>query len=384
MTTRERLLAVLRYREYDRLPILHFGFLGATLAKWAAEGHLDLTALEPIGDATPGEERLTAALGFDDNYHRVFAPNCGLLPGFASRVLEITPEGFRKVLTGDGAIVLESDDNQSISPHVDHLLRSRADWDRDFRDRLRFAPERVGNTPVNCGGQLRPFAAGGREYLQRADRPTHILLHCGSLYGFLRNMMGVEGLSYLLVDDEPLLDEMIETVGELSFRCAEAALASGVPFDLGHFWEDIAFKNGPLVNPRVYREKVGPHYRRVADLLHRHGIELISLDCDGMVDALVPVWLDNGINVMFPIEVGTWNASLEPWRRRYGRQVLGVGGMNKKVFAHDFAAIDAEVDRLRRLVDLGGFVPCVDHRIAADAEWDNVRYYCERMRAVFG
>ena len=177
---------------------------------------------------------------------------------------------------------------------------------------------------------------------------------------------------------------MIEVVGELCYRGTALALASGVRFDLGHFWEDIAFKNGPLVNPDVFRAKVGPHYRRISDLLHAHDIDLVSLDCDGLIDALVPVWLDNGVNVMFPIEVGTWMASLEPWRRRYGRRVLGVGGMDKKVFSRDFAAVDAEVERLRRLVDLGGFLPCVDHRIAADAEWDNVRYYCQRMRAVFG
>ena len=63
--------------------------------------------------------------------------------------------------------------------------------------------------------------------------------------------------------------------------------------------------------------------------------------------------------------------------------IRGVGGMNKVIFAHDRAAIDAEVDRLKALVELGGFIPCPDHRIAPDAEWDNVRYYCERMRETF-
>jgi uroporphyrinogen decarboxylase len=85
---------------------------------------------------------------------------------------------------------------------------------------------------------------------------------------------------------------------------------------------------------------------------------------------------------MFPIEVGTWNASLAPWREKYGRGVLGVGGMDKRVFARDFAAVDAEIERLRRLTDLGGYIPCPDHRIAEDAEWDNVRYYCDRMHDV--
>jgi hypothetical protein len=62
----------------------------------------------------------------------------------------------------------------------------------------------------------------------------------------------------------------------------------------------------------------------------------------------------------------------------------GVGGMDKRVFALDRAAVDAEVERLKAIVDLGGFIPCPDHRIAPDAEFDMVRYYCEKMRATFG
>jgi hypothetical protein len=138
------------------------------------------------------------------------------------------------------------------------------------------------------------------------------------------------------------------------------------------------------VIPDVFRELVGPHYKRITDLVRAHGIDIISLDCDGMIDALVPVWLENGVNTMFPIEVGTWNASIAPWRKKFGKDLLGVGGMDKKVFAFDRAAVDAEVERLKPLVDLGGFIPCPDHRIPPDAKWELVCYYCERMRATFG
>jgi len=384
MNDRERIMAVLNYEEYDRLPIVHFGFLRATLEKWEMEGHIDLKELDPIGDATPGEELLTRRLGFDCNYHRVFSPNSHIDPPFEQRVLEVTPEGFRKVLTGNGAIVLDNDDNQSISPHVDHILKGRKEWEEEFLPRMQFAQERVDGAQVNCNGEMKRFDEGGREFLMCEDRDTQILLHGGSLYGKLRDYLGVENHCYLLADDEPLVDEMIEVNAELCYRCTEAALATGVKFDIGHFWEDIAFKNGPLVNPQVLRDKVGPHYRRITELMGRHGIDLVSLDCDGLIDSLVPIWLENGVNVMFPIEVGTWEASLEPWREKYGKGLLGVGGMNKKIFARDYAAVDVEVERLRRLVDLGGFLPCMDHRIAGDAEWENVQYYCEQMRKVFG
>ncbi len=58
--------------------------------------------------------------------------------------------------------------------------------------------------------------------------------------------------------------------------------------------------------------------------------------------------------------------------------------MDKRVFSHDRAAVEAEVERLKPLVELGGYIPCPDHRIAPDAEWDNVIYYCQRLREVFG
>ena len=202
--------------------------------------------------------------------------------------------------------------------------------------------------------------------------------------GNMRNYLGVEGLSYLWADDEELYREIVDTICSLTYRCTKAVLDTGARFDFAHYWEDICFKNGPLVSPAVFREVCGPWYRKISDLLADHGIDLISLDCDGCIDSLLPIWLENGVNVMFPMEVGTWNASIAPWREQYGRALLGVGGMNKTVFAKDEAAVDAEVARLMPLIRLGGFVPCVDHRIAPGAKFELVQYFCRRMRQELG
>jgi len=384
MNNRQRIRAVINYESYDRLPVVHFGFLDATLRRWAAEGHFSLQELPRIFDASPDEDALSRKLGFDCNYHRVFGPNARIQPPFEAKVIEVLPDGMRKVMNGDGVVVLAGDDVDGIPAEVEHTLKGRKEWDEIYKPRLQYSADRVAGAWVNCAGEMKRFDQGGREYLLDPDRETHILLHCGSLYGTLRDYVGVVNLSYLSADDVSLFDEMIEVNADLCYRCAEAALASGVTFDIGHFWEDICYKNGPLVSPKVFYKKVGPHYKRITDLLRRHGIDLVSLDCDGMIDLLIPTWLDNGVNVMFPIEVGTWGASLEPWRAKYGRHIRGVGGMDKRVFKYDYKAVDAEVERLKRLVDLGGFLPCMDHRIASDAKWENVQYYCEKMHAAFG
>jgi len=58
--------------------------------------------------------------------------------------------------------------------------------------------------------------------------------------------------------------------------------------------------------------------------------------------------------------------------------------MNKNVFAQDYAAVDREIERLLPLIDLGGFIACPDHRIPPTAKWENVQYYCDRLRRAVG
>jgi uroporphyrinogen decarboxylase len=47
-------------------------------------------------------------------------------------------------------------------------------------------------------------------------------------------------------------------------------------------------------------------------------------------------------------------------------------------------AVETEIERLRPLVELGGYIPCPDHRIPEDCKFELVQYYCERMRAIYG
>lgn len=384
MNNRERALAVLHYQDYDRLPVVHFGFWNETLIEWARQGHITEEQARTWSDGNPTDAEITRLLGFDFNWSSCFYPNTGLRPPFESRLVAEFPDGSQHVMNADGAIVLHKPEAGSIPAEIDHTLKDRASWEAEFKWRLRFAPERVTEAWVNVGQTMVRFDQGGLEHLQKGERDVPYGLYCGSLYGKIRDWLGLVNSSYLQVDDPELFDEIIDTVGTLCYEVTKTVLESGARFDFAHFWEDICFREGPLINPRVFRQKVGPHYKRITELLNRYGLDIVSLDCDGKIDDLVPIWLENGVNTMFPIEVGVWNASIAPWRERYGRALRGVGGVDKRVFAYDYAAIDAEIERLKPLVELGGYIPCPDHRLPPNAKWENVQYYCEKMHKVFG
>jgi hypothetical protein len=250
-------------------------------------------------------------------------------------------------------------------------LVDRASWEEHYLPKLQYTEDRADEADI-------------MELAKKRDKDEPLGIFCTSLFGQIRNWMGVEGISYMYADDEDLYDEIINTVGDLAYKVLEKTLSYNSDFDFAHFWEDICFKNGPLVRPDIFDEKVGPHYKKITDLLKRYNIDIVSLDCDGVIDSLIPTWLNNGVNTMFPIEVGTWNASIKPWREKYGKEIRGVGGMNKNVFALDYAAVDTEIECLRALIELGGFIPCPDHRIPPTAKWENVQYYCDRMHKIFG
>jgi len=371
MNNRERSLAILNYQDYDRLPVVHFGFWNETLELWAEQGHMSMELAKAWGDGNDADKEISRLLGFDFNWYTVMGGHGNLMPFFERKVIKVNPDGSREVQNHEGVVVVEKDEAGSIPGEISHLLKDRKSWEELYLPKLQWNETRIWDRTINPTPAMK-------------NRETPLGLMCGSLFGEIRNWLGVVGMSYLLADDPDLMEEICQVKADLSYKNVEYILERNSDWDFAHFWEDISFKNGPLVSPRFFRRVVGPHYKRITDLVRQYGINIVSLDSDGCIDKLVPIWLENGVNTMFPIEVGTWNASIGPWREQYGRDIRGIGGMNKVVFAYDKARIDEEIERLKPLVELGGYMPCPDHRIPPDAKWEMVQYYTDRMHQVFG
>ena len=114
MNNRKRALAILNYKDYDRLPLVYFTFWKETIDKWADEGHLTREEAQDWDHWSPGDFAIARKLGFDFCWGQSLFPNVGLLPGFEEEVVEELPDGSRKVLNKDGAIVLQKDGVRSI------------------------------------------------------------------------------------------------------------------------------------------------------------------------------------------------------------------------------------------------------------------------------
>ncbi|MGM9681324.1 MAG: uroporphyrinogen decarboxylase family protein [Eubacteriales bacterium] len=370
MTNRERAMNILHYKDADRFPAVHFGYWNELLYEWADQGKIPRSIAENWYDGGPADAELDRLIGWDFNWNRTTGSDNSLSPAFEYKVLETLPDGTRRVQNGDGLIERIKPGIASIPSEDDYLLKDRETFETLYKPKMQYFPRRVNLEYYRHFNETRP-----------QDVPVG--LHLGSVLGNIRNMVSVVGMSYLLYDeDEDLFADIVDTYAEMQYQCAKAILETGAKFDFAHYWEDICFKNGPLIAPDRFDELCAKHYKKRNDLCHEYGIDIISLDCDGVTEKLLPTWFENGVNTMFPIEIGVWGDQFEPARKKYGKGMLGVGGMDKTAFRKDKAAVDAELERMRRLSSMGGFIPCPDHRLMPGSNFELVQYYAEEIKKI--
>ncbi|MBC7287125.1 MAG: hypothetical protein H5T86_03595 [Armatimonadetes bacterium] len=360
MTHRERWLRHMQFQEVDHIPDEEFGAWDNTFRRWHKEGlprEIDNNAL------------------FDEYFGfapRAYVPvNLGLLPGFEYQVLEET-DRYRIVRDSTGVTCkVFTDGTDTIPQYIDFPLKSRRDWEELFKPRL--DPHTPGRIPENWPDHV--------ERLNSADVP--VIAPAGSLFGVLRNWAGFEGISYLIHDDPDLFDEMIETLCTLTCTVLERVVRDIKKIDAASFWEDMCFRSGCIISPATFRRYLTPRYREITNVLAKADCHINFVDCDGNIMDVIDCWLEGGVNCMFPVEVAAGSDPLQI-RRKYGRQVLMMGGVNKRALARGPEAIDAELERIRDQVLKGGWIPHVDHRVPPDVSFSSYLYYLRRKRETFG
>lgn len=370
VTNRERAMNLLHFKPADRLPAVHFGYWRELLAEWVGQGKIPAHILEGYYDGSPTDRELDKLIGWDFNWYHCVSASNSLFPHFASEVLEVLPDGSRKVRNPWGVTEFVKPGVTSIPSECDYFLKDRAVFEEYYLPKMKYYPERFNKAFFERFNETR-----------EQDVPIGLML--GSLIGDIRNMTSVLGMSYLLYDeDETLFSDIVDAYAEMQYECAKVVLETGAKFDFAHYWEDICFKGGPLLSPDAFRRLTAHHYKKRNDLARAHGIDVISLDCDGVTEKLLPIWFESGVNTMFPIEIGTWGDQFEPARKKYGNGMLGVGGMDKTAFRKDRAAVDRELERMKRLASMGGFLPCPDHRLMPGSKFELVQYYAEKIKEI--
>ena len=214
------------------------------------------------------------------------------------------------------------------------------------------------------------------------DRDYPLGISCGSMIGKIRDMMTFEGLAYACYDYPDMVEDMVETCCVLVEDSLDQVLGE-ITFDYASGWEDICFKNGPIVSVPFFRDVVMRRYKRIRKKLDEHGIDLWYTDCDGDVRPILPYLLEGGINCLFPFEV---NSCAHPGELldQYDGQLRIMGGVDKMALGAGRDAIKAYLKSLEKYVARGGYIPFCDHRCPPNVDPDDYLYYLDLKEKMFG
>ena len=369
MNHRERFNATMHYQPRDRAPLYDFNFWEETIPLWHEQG-LPATVTRANSRGYFG---LDASLGGGEPPFWGAGWNGDLCPHFEGKVLTDNGDEYTQ-LDSDGVIVRRQHAKVSIPMHIGHTLVDRESWRKHYLPRL--DPNSPHRQPTEWEACVKAWTNPQR------DHP--VFISGGSLYGRLRDWIGMENLALVVYDDPAWFEEMVETRLNLALASLEKVFATGARFEACGLWEDMAYNAGPLLAPEHFKRYLVPGYRRISELCRRHGCDVIWVDCDGKIDDLLPLWLEAGINCMFPLEIGTWGADAVQYRKQYGKDLLIMGGFDKHILARTPKEIAAEIYRLAPLVEEGGFIPFADHRVPPDVPLANYLFYCETARKVWG
>jgi len=391
MTAQERFQAICSFERKDDVFVWGVDSWNEAFKRWVREGM-------PVKNLDNKKEINMHLLGYQDQIECI-KPNAAIQgmgannnppwvppldPLYEVKVLEEDEEHIVKI-DWDGAVVrIDKRDPELMPQYLEYPVKDKKTWD-EYKKRL--DPHSPGRWPegwdVMTDDKLQFPIKEEQEGKSYNERDFALGMIALSLFGMPRNYMGLENISYAMYDDMSLVEEMIEWQTYLSYEMIKRVFAAEIALDWVWLWEDMCFNKGSLVSPGFVKKYMAPRYRKIVDLLRSNGVKALILDSDGNTEELLPIWIDCGINAHYPFEIAS---GMDPirLRKKYGKNLIIIGGVDKRALARGRYEIDQEVEKVRVLIREGGYLVNCDHHIPPDVAYENIKYFLNEVHKLSG
>jgi uroporphyrinogen-III decarboxylase len=305
MTSKERFINTLTFKEVDRIPVMEIAAWVQTVERWHGEG---LSKKVNPQKLFGGNEYF--------QLEGVEGPHIDCTTPYPPYDKEILAENDRNIKfideMGRTRQALKTGElngsRLSMDQYIDFPVKDFPSY-REYRKR--FEGNYDARYPANWE-EVKKYAAA-------TDRPYRLTAPHSSTFGFysmLRNWMGTERLAYMLYDNPELINECLDFLTDFIIHLLKGAVRD-IKFDFCYIHEDMCFKNGPLISPHMFKEFFAPRYKKYTQFLRDNGVNLIIVDTDGNFEDLIPLFLECGVDGFGPIEIAS---GLDPMkiRQRYG------------------------------------------------------------------
>lgn len=129
---------------------------------------------------------------------------------------------------------------------------------------------------------------------KRNGRITMEGLRHGHTFLQICDIRGYENVIYDMMDEEPLLPELLDKIVDFNMYIIRQYLEMDV--DIVTYAEDLGMQVGPMVSPECFEKYILPCYKRMLQPAKEKGT-MIHMHSDGDIRDLVPLLLDGGVEI---------------------------------------------------------------------------------------
>ena len=353
MTSKERMLAVIKGEPVDRLPV-EFAFADASVVEHFA-AHYKMTTSE-FWDFLENDMRVAYTLDEVGCYMQ---------------------------------------DKELIEKAVEYGFAVR-DTNRDYAYTDGFGitwdSSSVGQRPISHGGdweKLKDFQMPDpRKEGMFYDfdnkvpgyREKDYAYYAVQYYGPLEKFENIRGFENAMMDfylEEEYAEELLDKITDYRVELAKEICARGVVF--GHGGDDYGTQTGPLLGLDVWREFIKPRLAKIYKVYKDNGVPVLHHscgDCSEFVDDLIEI----GVDALHPIQAPCMD--IHELYKRYGDRIVYYGGFNMQSLMEYGSPEDIRrsVKEAIQLLGQHGRMVCCACNIMKDVPYENFNALVEAIK----
>ncbi len=138
------------------------------------------------------------------------------------------------------------------------------------------------------------------------------------------DLLRLDNLLVDFIEDPQLAHEVLEIVNDFAVALARRAVRAGA--EIVMLGDDVAYRSGPMMSPRMYREFILPRLKRVVDAVHEEGALCVK-HSDGNLWPIMDMILSAGVDGINPLEPVA-GMDIGEVKQKYGDRVCLIGNVD--------------------------------------------------------
>ncbi|MCX5644417.1 MAG: uroporphyrinogen-III decarboxylase [Phycisphaerae bacterium] len=369
MNSRQRVLKALHHEVPDRVPIDLGGFQTGIHRSAYVQllDYLDIrdevTILDPVQQLARPCEELLERFHVDIRYVVAHGPE-----GFPGSIEQNTRDGrLWHDLRDEFGVVWSMPDDRPLYMDISHHPLANA----TVADLAEY-PFPKGDDPTRFTGL--------REQAQMLRRETPYALSTGIggvVYEICWYLRGLERWFMDTIENPAFCEALLDRTLEFWLGYYRKFMKEiGDLVEVVMIGDDIGGQSGPLFSPKFYRSIVKPRQKRLVQHIKSLTSAKIWYHTCGSVRQLIPDLLDNGIDILNPVQISAADMAPHDLKTQFGDRLTFWGGGIDTQHVLSVARPDEVAQHVRRNLEVfkpgGGYVFNSVHNIQAGVPPENI------------